>query len=141
LCAFLISTMRSTCTAHLIVLYLFILVISGGERYLWSYQQCDLSDSSHFIPLRSKYSPQHAVVWHPLSALFPQLRNPISRPYKIRTPMQSFPQQIFISLCENVSLCARIRNCGQTKPQLAELEHRTFEILKWRGTAGPWPSR
>jgi len=38
--------------------------------------------SRHFHRLRSKYSPQHPVIRHPLSVFVLIVRDPLSRPYK-----------------------------------------------------------
>jgi hypothetical protein len=51
---------HATCHAHLIRLDLIILIILGEENK-FSPTLC------HFIPLRSKYSPQHSVLKHPPS--------------------------------------------------------------------------
>jgi hypothetical protein len=36
--------------------------------------------SRHFLPLRSKYSPQHPVITHPQSMFFPYWKTPSFTP-------------------------------------------------------------
>jgi hypothetical protein len=37
--------------------------------------------SRHFLPLKSKYSPQHSVLKHPRSMFSLSLRDKVSQPY------------------------------------------------------------
>jgi hypothetical protein len=55
------------------------LIPFGKERKLWS-----SSSPTYclFLPLRSKYSPQHPVHNHPQYMLFPTVKAEFSRPYK-----------------------------------------------------------
>jgi hypothetical protein len=68
---FRLSSMRATCSYHLI-LDLTILII-----FWWSVQVMKLlimqysAASLHFLPHRSKYSPQHPVHKHPQFVFFP----------------------------------------------------------------------
>jgi hypothetical protein len=63
--------MRATCPAYFILLDLMCLIISGDENIM-KLPTVQLSPfSRYFIPLRSKYSPQHPVPKHPQSMLFP----------------------------------------------------------------------
>jgi hypothetical protein len=70
--AFLMSPMRVTCPSYLILFDLITL-----NNSWWSMNVMKLfimqysSASPHFLPLTSKYSPQHSVLKHPQSMFFP----------------------------------------------------------------------
>jgi hypothetical protein len=51
--------------------------------------------SCHFLPLRSKYSPQHPVLKHPQSIVFCSVRDQVSHPYKITGKITVFYVLIF----------------------------------------------
>jgi hypothetical protein len=69
LCAF---PFHSTFPAHLILLDLIILIILGEEYKIMKLLVRYFSPSScHFIPLWSKYSPQHPVLKHPQFMFLP----------------------------------------------------------------------
>jgi len=69
--AFIISPMRAACSAHLI-LDLLILIIFWCSLRLMKFLVVKSSPAScHFLPLSSKYSPQHPVLRHPQSVFFP----------------------------------------------------------------------
>jgi hypothetical protein len=53
------------------------------------------ASSYHFIPLRSKYSPQHHAFKYPQSVFSLNVRQQVSRPYKSTG-------KIIILLCSNV---------------------------------------
>jgi hypothetical protein len=71
---FLIPPRHSTRPAYLILLDLIILLIFGEACKLWS--------SNHFLPLTSKYFPQHPFHKHPQSMLLPQCERLSSTPIK-----------------------------------------------------------
>jgi hypothetical protein len=69
--AFLISPMSGTSSVHLILLNLITLITFGEANKLQSLFFFSLPASRHFVPLRSKYSPQHPIPKHPRSVFFP----------------------------------------------------------------------
>jgi hypothetical protein len=69
LCTFLIHSKHATWPTHLILLDLIALLIFCEVYKLFIMQSS--SASWHFLPLGSKYSPQHPVLVHPLSLFFP----------------------------------------------------------------------
>jgi hypothetical protein len=62
----LVSPIRATYSAHLFLLVLIFLIILC-EEYKLETPHYVVFFSFHFIPLRSKYSPQHPVLQHPQS--------------------------------------------------------------------------
>jgi hypothetical protein len=70
--ALLMSTMRATRPAHLNHLDLMTLVTFGEVYKLWNSSLCNFSSIyCQFLPLTSKYRPQHPVLKHPQSMFFP----------------------------------------------------------------------
>jgi hypothetical protein len=65
--AFLISPSRATCPAHVILLVFVTLTVLGEVCKIQSSSLFSISPASrHFLPLGSKYSPQHPVLKHSL---------------------------------------------------------------------------
>jgi hypothetical protein len=62
--------MRATCYAHLTLLDLIILIMRRVQIMKLLIMQISPT-ARHFIPLRSKYSPQHPVLKHPQSMFLP----------------------------------------------------------------------
>jgi hypothetical protein len=69
--AFLFHPNRATYPAHLIHFDLIILIILGKITSYEGPCYAVFLTSSHFIPLRSKYSPQHPVLEHSQSMFLP----------------------------------------------------------------------
>jgi len=46
--------------------------------------------SRHFLPFRSKYSPQHPVLKHPQSMFFLSVMEQVSQPYKTTDKIMVF---------------------------------------------------
>jgi hypothetical protein len=63
--AFLFSSIRATCPAHLLLLDLIILIILDKDYKSRSSLLCRSPPSRHFIPLRLKYCPQHPLLKRP----------------------------------------------------------------------------
>jgi hypothetical protein len=66
----LFSPMHTTCPIHLIFPYLIMQIIFHKEYKLWSSSQFSPA-SWNFLPVVSKYSPQHPVLKHPQSMFLP----------------------------------------------------------------------
>ena len=71
----LLSPVRATCSAHLILLDFITRAISGEECRLLSSSLC-----SYLVPLRPKYSPQHPILKHLQPIFLPQCERPSFTP-------------------------------------------------------------
>jgi hypothetical protein len=73
-CTIIIPPLRVTCLAQPNLLYFITFMILGTKLLT--------AASCHFIPLRSKRSPQHPVLKQPQSVLFPRGDTTFQHPYK-----------------------------------------------------------
>jgi len=82
----LLSPIRATCPAHLILLD-FITRKNLGEEYKsLSSSLCSfLRTLATLFPLRLKYSPQHPIIKHPQSTFLPQRERPLFTPIQNNT--------------------------------------------------------
>jgi hypothetical protein len=62
--------MRAIYLAHIILVNIVLLTIFGEEQQLWILIIQFAPVSSYFLPVMSKYSPQHTVLKHPTSVQF-----------------------------------------------------------------------
>ena len=77
----LISPIRATWSAHLILLDLITRTILDEQCRSLSLSLCSfLHSPSYLVPLRPKYSPQHPIVKNPQSTFFPQCEQPSTTP-------------------------------------------------------------
>jgi len=77
----LLSPIRATCPAHLIILDLINRTIFGEQYRSLSSSICSfLHSPCHIVPLRPKYSPQHPILKHPQPTFLPQCERPSFTP-------------------------------------------------------------
>jgi hypothetical protein len=81
---FIFSPIRTTCPAHLVILYLITRVL-GERKKSWRSSLCSLLQSRYLVPLRPKYLPRHPIVKHPQSLVLPQCERPSFRPAQNNT--------------------------------------------------------
>jgi len=73
----LLFPIRATCPAYLILLDFITRTILGEEYRSLSSSLCIFFPlPCYFIPLRTKYSPQHPILKHPQPAFLPQCERP-----------------------------------------------------------------
>ena len=83
LCAFLISSIRATCPAHLILIHSIIFSsIWWAVRIITLLIMQFSPVSCHFLPLRPRYLPQYPIFEHPQPMPFPETEDQVSHPYK-----------------------------------------------------------
>jgi hypothetical protein len=100
--------MRAACPTHLVVDF----NCSSVQVMKLLIMQSSLA-SRHFLPLRSKYSPQHPVLRHPQA-----MRDQVSHPYKRRG--SSYVVILFAGLTVFVTLG------DLTKMLLSDFSNKTF---------------
>ena len=89
LCTSLISPIRATCSAHLILLDVITRTILGEQYRSLSSLLCSfLHYPCYFVPLRPKYSPQHPILKHPQPTFLSQYKRP--RVIPIRNNRQNY---------------------------------------------------
>ena len=73
----LLSTIRATYSAHLILLDFITRTVFGEQYSSLSSSLCSfLHSPCHLVPLRPKYSPQHPILKYPQPTFFPQCKRP-----------------------------------------------------------------
>ena len=77
----LLSTIRATCPAHLILLDFITRTLLGEQYRSLSSSLCSFFPvPCYLVPRRSKYSPQHPILKHPQFTFLPQVVRPSFTP-------------------------------------------------------------
>ena len=76
----LLSPIRATCPANLILLDFITRTILGEQYRSLSFSLCCFLHSRNLVPLRPKYSPQHRILKHPQPTFLPQCERPSFTP-------------------------------------------------------------